>query len=81
MHTENVNYTFIGLQSSSFQTIEEALRASAATSIAEATVDVMLSPEGRLRSVGEPISYRKFSIEAYLEGSLVDKIVFVCRYQ
>ena len=59
--------------------MEEAYASVPYVDLATAVINQMLSETGAVRSVGETPTYQKYLINAYLNGSLVDRIVFVCR--
>lgn len=80
LHEQDLGYTFVGNRSVTISTIEEAIRAIAHAPLGQAEIDSMLSAEGVSRQETASPSYRKYVLEAYLDGSIVDKITFVCRY-
>lgn len=80
LHEQDVGYTFLGYRSSTISTLELAEQAVASISLDQEDIDDLLSANGLRRAIGATATYRKYIVEAYLDGSLVDRIVFVCRY-
>lgn len=80
LHVQDIGYTFVGFRSSSAETLQEASRAIRNVPMEQYEFDAMLSAEGASVTLQEPTRYRSYAIDAYLDGSLVDRIVFSCRY-
>ena len=80
LHEQDIGYTFVGYRSSSIPSLESAERAVANIALSQDDIDKLLSVAGLSRATSEPVSYRRYILEAYLDGSVVDRIGFVCRY-
>ena len=80
LHEQDVGYTFLGYRSSTISSLELAEQSVANISLDQEDIDGLLSANGLRRAIGDTATYRKYIVEAYLNGSLVDRIVFVCRY-
>lgn len=78
LHEQDVGYTFVGYRSEPMSSIAEAVRAVADVPMGAERIDLLLSAEGSQPTLSEPITYRKYILDAYLNDSLVDRIVFVC---
>lgn len=72
-------YDIVASRSSGILTYEEAFHAVTNVSITEQVIQDMLSEEGMSNAVSAEPSYHKYNFEAYEDGLLVDKLVFICR--
>lgn len=81
IHEQDSDYTFVGFQTNNMSTIKEAMQAVASSVLSETIIGNMLSVEGNVRATSVDVAYRKYVIEAYSGGAIVDRIVFICRYK
>lgn len=81
IHEQDSGYTFAGFQTNNMSTMEEAMHATPLAVLSETVIGNMLSVEGNVRATSAEIAYRKYVVEAYLDGAIVDRMVFVCRYK
>lgn len=77
----DVGYTFLGFHSVNQLSFSNAVNAIADQPMDATYVADLLSVVGHSRMVNPDIAFRKYILEAYLDGSLVDRFTFVCRYR
>lgn len=78
LHAQDVGYTFVGYRSEPMSSEAEAVGSVPDVPMGAERIDLLLSEEGSQPTVSEPTTYRKYLLDAYLNDSLVDRIVFVC---
>lgn len=79
LYNDISGYDVVAYRSRAFVSYEQAYYAVANVLLESVIKQSMLSSEGSSRESSDIPDYRKYIFEAYADGLLVDRIVFVCR--